>query len=1038
MTYNHVARFETVLKTPTNSRNHLVLAPLNDGQTSTSPATGSFRWILCVWISSICLVLTFGGQRLDAQVGAAQGRSYPNQTYFQAFGYVNRGDFRRGLMAFKSAAKLGLRSTEGRWVDSVCHFTMIGECHYQLGDLPNAINAYESALELVTAYPDWMLRVEFPPTIDPSQSTERMKISWGPSSRNTVMGRFRDHYSTLFGRLRNDEVFRSGGVVAPPEFNQVHVAEIVRCTALSLRRRKELLGPICRYDRLTQPLLQALSGRVSPVNHWSTPWAQVQLGLAHLCADQTVEATGLLENSLVIMGRYDHPLTATALVELGKIHWDQGRFEPALHHFFEATLSAAQFHQSDLVREAFELANRAHLAVNPGILYAPLVAASPWAKRENMNFLEASLRVEIAEGLVALNDHSDAQPMIADAARIIKRRDISSVALAAQFQFLMASTSLQLGQRIPGMQHLKTALELNASMSSRLFQLRFVDQLYNGGTITPRIASGLYSTLLKEPRDTDWNTDPLGSLTILTSDRQTYLEDWFDISMRGNETTQAIEISERVKRDRFLREHPLGGRLLALQWVLEAPVELLGPHAMRQRQNLFEAYPEYREASERSAALSRETALQHRKLYAELSEISAVQEEILLRMSVDRAPAEIAFPPLLKVEDIQADLAEEELAVMFHGTKRQIYAFMLSRDQQAAWTIKNPGKLHGELARLLKGIGLTSVDNPVAGDQLNNDSWQKHSENLTRLIFDDKQQGFWNRYNLLTVVPDGFLWYLPFEVLRVVDDFGEQSLLSRTAIRYVPTLSLAAPDRRGLKPNPRRAAVVNVIHPAEDHALVREQFEKLNEINGRFAEVVGPLPTTGNNLVSSIDQLLVLNDMKGTSSKSLDWSLLPTKRGSQNESLGSWFSLPWGGPSLVMLPGFHTEAERGLKRTSNGHELFLATTSLIANGTRTALISRWRNGGQTTYDLLHEFYQEYENLSPARSWRRAIEVVGEHEIDPEFEPRVNPTDPPSKILASHPFLSGNFLLVDRSPDRSSSNDGVDTAQVEHEQPVAGF
>ena len=62
-------------------------------------------------------------------------------------------------------------------------------------------------------------------------------------------------------------------------------------------------------------------------------------------------------------------------------------------------------------------------------------------------------------------------------------------------------------------------------------------------------------------------------------------------------------------------------------------------------------------------------------------------------------------------------------------------------------------------------------------------------------------------------------------------------------------------------------------------------------------------------------------------------------------------NLPWGAPEQVILPGFHTRASSSLKQGGDGDELFLASCALLASGTRTALLSSWRTGGQTSFEL---------------------------------------------------------------------------------------
>src|SRR5690606_19879042 len=128
-------------------------------------------------------------------------------------------------------------------------------------------------------------------------------------------------------------------------------------------------------------------------------------------------------------------------------------------------------------------------------------------------------------------------------------------------------------------------------------------------------------------------------------------------------------------------------------------------------------------------------------------------------------------------------------------------------------------------------------------------------------------------------------------------------------------------------------------------------------------------------------------------------------------TLADWFPLPWGAPEQIILPGFHSAAESGMRQARRGPaagaDLFLTVTGLMANGSQTVLISRWRTGGQSSYDLTREFIQELPHTNASDAWQRAIQVVSEQAIIPEREPRVllKAKDAPS-IKASHPFFWG--------------------------------
>ena len=77
-------------------------------------------------------------------------------------------------------------------------------------------------------------------------------------------------------------------------------------------------------------------------------------------------------------------------------------------------------------------------------------------------------------------------------------------------------------------------------------------------------------------------------------------------------------------------------------------------------------------------------------------------------------------------------------------------------------------------------------------------------------------------------------------------------------------------------------------------------------------------------------------------------------------------TLPWGGPRVdraARLP--YGGRERPAKGTAAGNDMFLAMCGLMSTGVRTILISRWRTGGQTSFDLVREFAQELPHSPPA-------------------------------------------------------------------------
>src|SRR4030095_4215849 len=113
-------------------------------------------------------------------------RSAPHDGYWTCSAPFYDGDFRTAAKSFREAAKDGIfnlsLSTPGPWIDAICYHAMVGECHYQMGNLADALDEYSAALKFFLAHRNWMLQIDFPPGIDPEQNS-KTNITCGRSSR---------------------------------------------------------------------------------------------------------------------------------------------------------------------------------------------------------------------------------------------------------------------------------------------------------------------------------------------------------------------------------------------------------------------------------------------------------------------------------------------------------------------------------------------------------------------------------------------------------------------------------------------------------------------------------------------------------------------------------------------------------------------------------------------------------------------------------------------------------------------------------------
>ena len=1027
------------------SRQIAVREPGHVGQGRVPQATRTIGSLLAPLLNlGLVLLLT----AICARPSAAQfeRNEYPPRTYDFSFVPFHDGEFGDALRAFNSAARDGIRTPQGRWVDSICYFAMTGECYYHMGRLDEALERYTSALNLFLDQQHWMLRVEFPPMIEQTVRVRR-PITWGPSNRGTRAGRFPNRVQILQGRFDNDRVIQQGGVISLPKFIRINAHEIVRCTALAIRRRREIMGRACQHDALTNQVYQALSVRPTRADHWSEAWISVQLGMAAAAAGKQAQAVSELKRSLSI-GQLDHPLTAMALFELGKLSFENEQFSEAASYFLEASISAAWYGRYDLVAESLRWGAVTHMVRKQPGVYPPLQRAVVWANRDS-RLVQASVLIAAAENSAVLDESTAALGLIERARRQMVRTDLLKSAVGARAQYVAALAHYQNGNLKAGDQAFLALMKYQRQSSFRLFEIGLVDQLYTSGAVSERVSNRLFAEVLREPSSRDWVLDPVETLSVALTPHPTPLEHWFEAALRRKEYERAIEITDRIRRHRFFSSLPMGGRLLSLRWVLEGPKEVTSDRAVLQRQELLASFPKYAQYTRQAAALRKQLGdapllpdddaarrVQARVL-AQLAKVSTSQEVLLRAIALRRAPADFVFPPPLDFKKVQSELPKGRLVLSYLSTASGVFAFVFGNETDSyptPWRIEDPATVRRGTAGLLRAMGHIEKNQPVSVEQLRDERWKTISSQLLNQLTNNVKPGVWDSFDELIIVPDGPLWYVPFEALQVRNGPTTSPLISLIRVRYVPTVSLALPDKRRASPSGETAVVAGQLFPRGDTSAATATLDELSRHMPRVTQLTDPLPGPANVVTTLCDCLVVLADLDGKARGPYDWSPMPLNRGKRGSSLGSWMSLPWGGPQQIVLPGFHTAAENALKSGGTGNEVFLAVCGMMATGARTMLLSRWRTGGQTSFDLAREFVQELPHTSAADAWQRSVQLIMDGEVAVEREPRVKQdrTDE-TRLKADHPFFWAGYLVVDTGA-ASKAADSVSDTDVSETEP----
>jgi CHAT domain-containing protein len=958
-------------------------------------------------------------------------RKTPSVYYFDAFNEFYAGDYKTALDRFQAEARGCIKSGQMRWIDSICYETMIGECYYQTGALDQALAHYTAALEICAAFPDWMMRVQFTPI---RGGGARKQVPWGASTRQSQLGQYPSSMLIGQGRISNNDVVQKGGVVQQAVFYSIQPQEIIRCTTLAIRRRSELLGPISKNDPLTEKLAAALNRPLAPPNTWSESWADIERGFALVAAGKEQQAIPCLQRAVLAAGQYDHPMTSIALLELGRLAMVRGEYPAAQKFFEEATFAAVDYPDPGVLEEAFRYAAVTHLISNRKGFYAPLQAAWQWAKRD-LRQLRASLAISAAENYSTLGQLKEATMMLNDAGLILGRSKTAG-RLGCRFNYVNAQMLFQQQKMQEGQAAFSLAMTFMRQGSRRLFQISLADNLYTGGSAAPRTAMDYYNELLIDPSAGDWMTDPMETLAVLVTPHPAAMEHWFEVAWERREQDKAWEIADRARRHRFYSTLDMGGRLESLRWLLEAPAELLDQQSLLQRQDLLSRWPQYAQLSEQARAVRVKLAAtplaaedqavwkEQSQILGELSSLSEQQEAILRDIALRREPAAMIFPPQKALSDIKKSLPNGHAILAFFIANRQMYGALMNNTDYSYWKISAPVTLTKQIATLLHETGQYQANHELTLKDLADVKWAQTAAKTLDSLLKGSRGDLSKSFDELIIVPDGLLWYLPFEALQVTVDGQPQSLISRFRIRYAPTLSLASTTSAArLKPKANTAVILGKLYPRDDESAAKSAFERLAAVLPGSIALKPPPPGPTAVYKVMFDRLIVFDDLTVSDQDPYAWTPAPIDRSKTGGTLGQWMSLPLGCPEQIILPGYHTAAEDAMKRAARGpggDEVFLSLCGLMSCGARTILLSRWRSGGQSSYDLVREFAQELPHTSPAEAWQRAVMVETSTQLNIEAEARIKRGATDETPKADHPFFWAGYMLIDSGQAQQTS------------------
>ena len=340
----------------------------------------------------------------------------------------------------------------------------------------------------------------------------------------------------------------------------------------------------------------------------------------------------------------------------------------------------------------------------------------------------------------------------------------------------------------------------------------------------------------------------------------------------------------------------------------------------------------------------------------------------------------------ISLQEIQNHLTENELFVKYFVGEQYVFASILSQNNIELYRLAETDSLKEKLTIFYKNL-----QNP----QIN--TLSQSQELYTQLIkpFQEKLE----KYKFLTIVPDDFLHYLPFETLE--NEAGP--LVSLHNIKYANSLALW----HFLKINPHQ--------PKEDQNLLAAfapQYNiKSNEIalrGNRFKDLKGAR-TEAENITSSMKGDLFLNDeasienfVTRTSAYKIYHLAMHAVLNEEDHTKSSLifhnndffdFSSLYGmylPADLVVLSACNT----GIGKLAAGEGFLSLSRALTYSGVRSSVYSLWEVPDEETSELMVSFYNY---LSEGKNKADALSEAKKDFIE-------------NNPLKSHPYYWAGFVL----------------------------
>lgn len=954
--------------------------------------------------------------------GSEPDGRYPSPQYYIGLEIYRSGDLEQAVDVLESAFRSSRRDINGRWIDAIPALTMLSECAWQLGDLEQSKQYLDQVFEIAIRSQGWLGRVDFRTMVVNEAIVSRPQWLWPAAASLSVLP-LSNRVFFRQGDVLTEQSLSQGGTIQEQSFRPIDVAEIMRTLAVACHRRRILLGPLCKNDPVVTQLLNATDfpGNVS----------RDRFTRSFIGAMRTTEYFAQADDRRVIddASQYSlihnevHALTPITLMAQAQAIAAAGRPLQALPVTANAANTAAALEQPEWIGEAMQLAAGC-VGPDTAAAVARSAATAAVAVRRESRLATLHCLIAAADASVTAGDTVSASTFLNQAGELSSRRDVLLPRLDAYRAYVAARIAAASGSAVGGTKASEVDQSLafiadfalnhrsrRRSLSSmpRLFQMGLIrstilNSSSSGGGIGGMSGDELLASYADQPPIQWWRRDPVDAIAGCMADAMFLRIARAELAAANGSAESFLIATDHLLAARFLSKLPLGGRLAQVRALASRDESLLSDDALQLRKGgppglteLIAAIEAEQQAGPPGAAPAPAAVT----LAASQSMENSVTNLAIQRMVF---PA-IAIPNLESKKPQQA-LPQRTAMLTFVALGNRVYGSLATNKKVTMWQVAGANRLPGEIGRLLKAIGVgKGRGKRIAIDE----SWKEIALSIRQRLIPDMSLLPTESFDQLCVVPDGPLWYLPFELLPQ-DDVSSAGLGDAMKIRYAATPGLAVtptslPTTRstvGLASNKFFAPL-----DVERETVMRQEI-----VDGIKDPVVlsSAVGNPASFLGSRLGHVVVAATQNPNVKAPLKTNVAGYDLASPHGDLNAWLRLPAAAPDSVALMGIRTPVDIG--QMGDGDELFTLLAGLQVAGVRDVLLSRWAVGGESTAILLRELTQELPFAGLAHSFERSRIILREAKLDPSAEPLLSRSDAEiADLSGSYPLFWAGYLLA---------------------------